>query len=102
MLRASRPLQRVRELDLQRRLDGDLVPADRVREAKSVCVQELTLQPEVAPDPVDRVAADGKGDRLEVHPTERRITLLHPERFEYYRLLRSKLHWGRGSFNKSE
>jgi hypothetical protein len=22
--------------------------------------------------------------------------LLHPDRFEYYRLLRSKLHWGRG------
>jgi NAD+ kinase len=31
-----------------------------------------------------------------VHPSARRITLLHPDRFEYYRLLRSKLHWGRG------
>ena len=42
------------------------------------------------------------GDRLEVHPSARRITLLHPDRFEYFRLLRSKLHWGRGSFNQSE
>ena len=42
------------------------------------------------------------GERLEVHPTSRKITLLHPTKFEYYRLLRSKLHWGRGSFNKSE
>jgi NAD+ kinase len=42
------------------------------------------------------------GDRLEVHPTERKITLLHPARFEYYRLLRSKLHWGRGSFQPPE
>jgi len=42
------------------------------------------------------------GDRVEVHPTARKITLLHPNRFEYYRLLRSKLHWGRGSFNQPE
>jgi NAD+ kinase len=42
------------------------------------------------------------GDRLEIHPTSRKITLLHPNKFEYYRLLRSKLHWGRGGFNTSE
>ena len=42
------------------------------------------------------------GDRLEVHPATQKITLLHPQKFEYYRLLRSKLHWGRGSFNQSE
>lgn len=42
------------------------------------------------------------GDRLEVHPTSQTITLLHPGQFEYYRLLRSKLHWGRGGFNTSE
>jgi NAD+ kinase len=41
-------------------------------------------------------------DRLEVHPTAQKITLLHPNKFEYYRLLRSKLHWGRGGFNQSE
>ena len=61
------------------------------------------------PDTRAQVTCDGvslgelaAGDRLEVHPTSRRITLLHPNRFEYYRLLRSKLHWGRGSFNPSE
>jgi hypothetical protein len=37
-----------------------------------------------------------------VHPTSKKITLLHPGKFEYYRLLRSKLHWGRGGFNQSE
>jgi len=41
-------------------------------------------------------------DRLEIHPTAQKITLLHPNKFEYYRLLRSKLHWGRGGFNQSE
>jgi NAD+ kinase len=35
-------------------------------------------------------------DRLEVHPSEQRITLLHPPGYDYFRLLRSKLHWGRG------
>jgi NAD+ kinase len=61
------------------------------------------------PDTRAQVTADGvslgellPGDRLEVHPTTQKITLLHPNKFEYYRLLRSKLHWGRGGFNKSE
>jgi NAD+ kinase len=61
------------------------------------------------PDTRAQVTADGvslgelvPGDRLEVHPTARKITLLHPNKFEYYRLLRSKLHWGRGGFNKPE
>ena len=35
-------------------------------------------------------------DRLEVHPSTQRITLLHPPGYDYFRLLRSKLHWGRG------
>ena len=61
------------------------------------------------PDTRAQVTCDGvslgelmQGDRLEVHPTAQKITLLHPNKFEYYRLLRSKLHWGRGGFNKSE
>jgi NAD+ kinase len=45
------------------------------------------------------LAALQPGDRLEVHPTSQKITLLHPKKFDYFRLLRSKLHWGRGSFN---
>jgi NAD+ kinase len=61
------------------------------------------------PDTRAQVTCDGvvlgellPGSTLEVHPTSKRITLLHPHRFEYYRLLRSKLHWGRGGFNTSE
>jgi NAD+ kinase len=42
------------------------------------------------------------GDMLEVHPTSQKITLLHPNTFDYYKLLRSKLHWGRGGFNTAE
>jgi NAD+ kinase len=35
-------------------------------------------------------------DRLEVQAATERVTLLHPPGHDYYRLLRSKLHWGRG------
>lgn len=36
------------------------------------------------------------GQLLEVRPSEASITLLHPPGYNYYRLLRSKLHWGLG------
>jgi NAD+ kinase len=66
---------------------------------RSVIVVKLVDRP----DTRAQVTCDGvslgeltPGDTLEVHPTTQKITLLHPNRFEYYRLLRSKLHWGRG------
>jgi NAD+ kinase len=56
------------------------------------------------PDTRAQVTCDGTilgqivpGDRLEVKPAGERITLLHPADHDYYRLLRSKLHWGRGN-----
>jgi NAD+ kinase len=36
------------------------------------------------------------GDNLFVESADAQITLLHPPGYDYYRLLRSKLHWGRG------
>ena len=36
------------------------------------------------------------GDNLWVEAADAQITLLHPPGYDYYRLLRSKLHWGRG------
>ncbi len=38
-------------------------------------------------------------DRLMVGPSKHQVTLLHPPGYDYYRLLRSKLHWGRGSYD---
>jgi NAD+ kinase len=38
-----------------------------------------------------------EGDRLHVEGSGAQITLLHPPGYDYYRLLRSKLHWGRGA-----
>jgi NAD+ kinase len=38
------------------------------------------------------------GDTLYIEKAAHEITLLHPPGYDYYRLLRSKLHWGRGSY----
>jgi NAD+ kinase len=40
------------------------------------------------------------GDRLCIKAASETITLLHPAGHDYYKLLRSKLHWGRGSFER--
>src|SRR5450755_3898098 len=40
-----------------------------------------------------------QGDNLYVESADVQITLLHPPGYDYYRLLRSKLHWGRGAQN---
>ena len=39
------------------------------------------------------------GDRLLIGPAHGRVDLLHPVGHDYYRILRSKLHWGRGALN---
>ncbi len=59
------------------------------------------------PDTRAQVTCDGTvigeieaGDRLQVKAATEKITLLHPVGHDYYRLLRSKLHWGRGSFER--
>jgi NAD+ kinase len=56
------------------------------------------------PDTRAQVTCDGAilgeiapGDRLEIKPAGERIRLLHPAGHDYYRLLRSKLHWGLGN-----
>jgi NAD+ kinase len=38
------------------------------------------------------------GDNLYIEGADVQITLLHPPGYDYYRLLRSKLHWGRGAY----
>jgi NAD+ kinase len=57
------------------------------------------------PDSRAEVSYDGRqlgtlvpGGRLVVGPSAHRIVLLHPAGYDYFRLLRSKLNWGRRSF----
>ena len=71
--------------------------------ARSVIEIKLLERPETRA----QVTCDGTilgeiapGDRLEVRPAGERITLLHPAGHDYYRLLRSKLHWGRGDVER--
>ena len=59
------------------------------------------------PDTHAHVTCDGMllgafaaGDRLQIRAAAERVTLLHPPGQDYYKLLRSKLHWGRGSFER--
>jgi len=59
------------------------------------------------PDTRAQVTCDGTvlgelepGDRLCIEAASETITLLHPSGHDYYKLLRSKLHWGRGSFER--
>lgn len=57
------------------------------------------------PDCQGTISCDGRalgellaGEKLVVSPAANKITLLHPSGYDYYRLLRSKLNWGRRSF----
>ena len=43
-----------------------------------------------------------QGDTLLVGSADAHITLLHPPGYDFYRLLRSKLHWGRGGHNSDD
>ncbi|MEJ0005327.1 MAG: NAD(+)/NADH kinase [Steroidobacteraceae bacterium] len=40
-------------------------------------------------------------DRVQIRQSDDEVTLLHPPGYDYFRLLRSKLHWGRGSTDRS-
>jgi NAD+ kinase len=71
--------------------------------ARSLIEVELLARP----DTRAQVTCDGTvlgeiepGDRLQVKAASERVTLLHPTGHDYYKLLRSKLHWGRGSFER--
>jgi NAD+ kinase len=72
--------------------------------ARSTIELRLTERPETRA----QVVCDGMvlgdvepGDLLQVKQANQTVTLLHPLGHDYYRLLRSKLHWGRGSIDHS-
>jgi NAD+ kinase len=79
--------------------------SDRPIVVSSACVIEVALSERA--DTQAHVICDGAmlgdftaEDRLEVRLARERVTLLRPPGHDYYELLRSKLHWGRGSFER--
>jgi NAD+ kinase len=79
--------------------------SDRPIVVASSSVVEISLLER--PDTRANVTCDGMvlgaivpGDRLEITTAAEHVTLLHPPSHDYYTLLRSKLHWGRGSFER--
>jgi NAD+ kinase len=77
--------------------------SDRPIVVAAHCVIEVRLLERA--DTQANVTCDGAllgkltpADRLEVTTAAERVTLLHTPGHDYYRLLRSKLRWGRGSF----
>jgi NAD+ kinase len=71
-----------------------VIPAASVTEVQ--LVEQQTDSAEVCCDGVvaGRIAGS---DRLRVAAAEQRVELIHPRGYDYYEILRSKLHWGRGN-----
>ena len=79
--------------------------SDRPIVVAATCVVEVALLER--PDTRANVTCDGAmlgalapGERLAVTTAPEQVTLLHPKSHDYYKVLRSKLHWGRGSFER--
>ncbi|MGP8035284.1 MAG: NAD(+)/NADH kinase [Steroidobacteraceae bacterium] len=79
--------------------------SDRPIVVSARSVVEVTLLER--PDTNAHVTCDGMvlgalapGGQLQISTARERVTLLHPSGQDYYKLLRSKLHWGRGSFER--
>lgn len=67
------------------------------------------VEVKLPPDPENRaqVTCDGRllgemtsEDRLLIRAAEQRVTMIHPPHHDYYKILRSKLHWGRSGHRR--
>ena len=64
-------------------------------------IERYDTYAQVACDGVLLGAMEPDVDVLDIEAAKERITLLHPPGHDYYCLLRSKLHWGRGGIDPS-
>jgi NAD+ kinase len=64
-------------------------------------IERYDTYAQVACDGVLLGAMEPNVDVLDIEAAKERITLLHPSDHDYYCLLRSKLHWGRGGLDPS-
>ena len=68
-----------------------------LRPGLTVLTGETGAGKSILVDALQLLAGGRAGAEVVRHGAER-VTLLHPAGHDYYRLLRSKLRWGRGSF----
>lgn len=71
-----------------------VIPADQ--EIEVTLLERDDTNAEVSADG-HAVGAFGPEDKLRIAPSASRITLIHPPGYDFYEILRSKLHWGRDS-----
>ena len=76
--------------------------SDRPIVIPATSVTEVTLREEHTD--IAEVSCDGNvtgelkpGDRVRVAAAKQRVELIHPTGYDYYQILRTKLHWGRGN-----
>ena len=71
-----------------------VVPANLEVEVR--LIERMDTQADVAADGAS-IGAMTAEDRLLIGAADRRIKLIHPPGYDFYEILRSKLHWGRDS-----
>jgi NAD+ kinase len=79
--------------------------SDRPIVIPGTSITEVRLKEER--DEIAEVSCDGEvkgqlgaGDRVRVAAADRRVELIHPRGYDYFEILRGKLHWGRGNRGK--
>ncbi len=68
-----------------------VIPADCEIEVKLIARSDTKAEVTVDGQSHGELSA---GDRLLISRSDQRITLIHPPGYDYYEILRSKLHWG--------
>ncbi len=68
---------------------------------------EVEVKVPAGPDSLAQITCDGRqfgeltpGDRLLIRAAPHRATMIHPPGHDYYKILRSKLHWGRSGHRR--
>jgi len=69
-----------------------VIPANQEIEVKLLARENTKAEVSVDGHTLGELTPD---DRLVIRESEHRITLIHPPGYDFYEILRSKLHWGR-------
>lgn len=76
-----------------------VVPSNQKIEVRLLHRHDTTAEVSVDGHSLGQLAPE---DRLLISESEKRITLIHPPGYDYYGILRSKLHWGLDSRTRRE